>query len=242
MATEFALEIRSRIGLGSPLPDQTRETPVGQDLAAGLARRAVRDLVRLVGDPPEVVLAHRTVLAVAAVNREVIADLGLEAARTAPLRRERLVQYALDRGEELLPLPRLERRERRVRRELGAVQDVVRVPAADARHGPLVAQDRVHAPAVLPLQDQPLELGRAGLGPELVERSVVAFGQHPPAGLALATELLHQHRRAVLETEPHDGAARLGRLRRVLDVDASALRQVHEDAGPVELPDQVLPT
>src|SRR5829696_9572319 len=87
-----------------PLPDQTRQTPVGQDLAARLARRAVRDLVRFVGDPPEVVPAHRTGLAVAAVNREVIADLGLEAARTAPLRRERLVQYALDRGEELLPL------------------------------------------------------------------------------------------------------------------------------------------
>jgi hypothetical protein len=45
------------------------------------------------------------------VDREVIADLGLETPRTAPLGRECLVEDARDRGEELLPLPRLERRE-----------------------------------------------------------------------------------------------------------------------------------
>src|SRR4030095_11716553 len=90
---------------------------VGQDLAAGLTRRAVRDLVRLVRDPPEVVPAHRTGLAVAAVDREVIADLGLQTARTPSLGRERLVEHAADRDEQLLPLPRLERREGTVRRD-----------------------------------------------------------------------------------------------------------------------------
>jgi hypothetical protein len=158
------------------------------------------------------------------VDREVIPDLGLEAPRSAPLGREGLVEHARDGGEERLPLPRLERREGRVRRELRAVQDVVRVPAADPGHGPLVAQDRVYAPAVLPFQDQPRELGRVGLGPELGERSLVALGQHPPAGLALTPELLHQHRRAILEPEPHHRAPRLRRLRRILDIDASALR------------------
>ena len=64
---------------------------------------------------------------------------------------ERLVEDARHGGEEGAPLLRLQRRERRVGRELRAVQDVVRVPPADPGDRALVAQDRVDAPAVLPL-------------------------------------------------------------------------------------------
>ena len=195
----------------------------------------------LVGDPTKVVPADGTGLAVPAVHREVVPDLRRQTARASPLRLQRLAQHAAHGLEQRRPLVRFERAERLVRGQLRPVQDVVRVPPADPRDRPLVAKDRVHATPVVPFEHEPLELGRIGFGPELGERALVAVGQHPPSGLALASELLHEQGRPVVEPEPDHRAARLRRLRRVLHVDPPRLRQVHEDPGPAELEHEVFP-
>ena len=80
------------------------------------------------------------------------------------------------------------------------------------------------------------------LGSEPLERPVVAGGQHPPAGLALLAELLEEHAGPVGRADPQDAAARLRGLRRRLDVDATALRQVEQQPVPVvEFDDHELP-
>src|SRR5207245_1453741 len=56
--------------------DQTGQAPVGEDLAAGLALGAVRDLVGLVGDAAEVVAAAGAGEAGPAVDDEAVAELG----------------------------------------------------------------------------------------------------------------------------------------------------------------------
>ena len=125
-----------------------------------------------------------------------------------------------------------ERLQRRVRRELGPVQRVVGVAATDAGDRALVAEDRVHAPAVV---------GRCGataansslvdLGTEPRERAVVAGREHPPARLALGAELAHQHRLVAGELPAHHRPLRLRALRRLLEVDAAGLREVEHDAA-----------
>src|SRR5262249_46646010 len=70
---------------------------VAEALAAGLARRAVRDLVALVGDVPEVVAAARARLARVVVHDEVVADLRGQAVPPAALGLERVVEDRADR-------------------------------------------------------------------------------------------------------------------------------------------------
>ena len=150
------------------------------------------------------------------------------------------------RVEQPLPLAGVERRQRRVGRQLRPPQRVVRVAPSDAGDGPLVAQDRVDAAAVVTVEDQLRELVGVGLRAEALERAVVAGREHPPRGLALGTELPHEDRGPALavggdEPEAHDPALAAGLLGRILDVDPPGLRQVHEDAPDVaELEREVL--
>ena len=72
-----------------------------------------------------------------------------------------------------------------------------------------------------------------GLGAEGRQRSVVTRSEHPPGRLALPAVLADQHRRAVVEAEPHHAALRAGGLGGGLDVEPAGLGQVDEDAHAV---------
>src|SRR5438046_2465604 len=61
------------------------QAAIGEHFAAGLARRAVGHLVRVVRHPPQVVAAPRTRLPRLSVDDPVVADLGWEAARALAL-------------------------------------------------------------------------------------------------------------------------------------------------------------
>src|SRR5205823_6817436 len=120
------------------------------------------------------------------------------------------------------------------------MQDVVRVAAADAGHGVLIAQHRVHAPAVCARSDQIRELLRIWLGPERRERTLFAGREHPPRGLPFGSELFDEQP-ALAEDEANDRTFRTRRLRLLLDVDAAALRQVYGHARALELHHEELP-
>src|SRR5207244_4717073 len=83
---------------------QARESPIRQDLAARLAGRAVRDLVVLVRDAPEVGAAAVAGLPRASVHRDVITELGGEAPAAAPFSLERVPEGPMDRRDECRPL------------------------------------------------------------------------------------------------------------------------------------------
>src|SRR5690242_8045290 len=159
-------------GSASGSSDEAGETAVGKDLAAGLTARAVRDLVRLERDAAELGAAHGARRAGLVVHHEVVAELRREAAGAFPFDLERLVQDAAGRLQESSSFDRVERRQRTKRRELGAMQDVVTVPAADARDAALVAQHGIQLPAVGAVGDQLRELLGGRLGAELRERPV----------------------------------------------------------------------
>jgi hypothetical protein len=146
----------------------------------------------------------------------------------------------VERGDEPLPAGPVERLQAGEGRDARLVQRVVAVAPADSGDRPLIAQDRVDPAAVVALEQEALTLGGVDVGAELGQGPVVAFGQDPPARLALGAELLDQDRRRVLEAEAHDGALRLGRLRRVLYIDPPALREVHEQARPAKLKNEEL--
>src|SRR5438045_3739396 len=88
------------VRLFSPLAEEARHPTVGQHLSAGLARRAIRDLVALVRHAPEVVPAPRARRAVPVVDHEPVAQLRGEAARTGPLAGQGLGQDVADRLQE----------------------------------------------------------------------------------------------------------------------------------------------
>src|SRR5207244_11765681 len=92
----------------------------------------------------------------------------------------------------------------------------------------LVAQDRGDATAVRAGTDQGGERFGVRLGTERRERPGVTRRQYPPAGLACGPELLHQDRGPRPEQQADHGALRLRLLRRLLDVDPAALRQVDQ--------------
>ena len=102
------------------------------------------------------------------------------------------------------------------------------------------------AAAVVTVEDQLRELVGVGLRAEALERAVVAGREHPPRGLALGTELPHEHRgprspSAVTNRKRTTPPLAAGLLGRILDVDPPGLRQVHEDAPDVaELEHEVL--
>ena len=102
-----------------------------------------------------------------AVHGEVLAELVRDRPPSRVRSRSRpSASTSCDRGEQPLALVGLQRLQRRVRRELGAVQHVVGVAAADAGDRALVAQDRVDAAAV-GRGAQPLrELVARRFGPE----------------------------------------------------------------------------
>ena len=177
------------------------------------------------------------------MDGEVIADLRGQPAGPCALGRERLIHDLLGRAQQRLALVGRELRERRVGREPRAMQDVVAVPAADAGHGPLVAQDRVHAARVVGLPDPVGEPVRQHLGPQLLERPVVAGREHPPPGLALLAELLQEHARPVLGADPQDAPARLRGLRWGFHIHATALRQMEQQpVAAVQVDDDELPS
>ena len=179
-----------RAGARDPIP-ASRSRPSGpagtaggrQDLAAGLARRAVRDLVRLVAHAAQVVAAPRARLPVLAVHREVVADLGGEAAgpraarpRARPPCTARVASSSRVRSSaSSLPSDRVRRQ---LARDAGCrrCSRVRRRPPCAGRAGSCArgARRRSRAPTSA-------NSVRQHLGPELRERPVVAGGEHPPA-------------------------------------------------------------
>src|SRR5436190_385801 len=106
----------------SELPDQAGQPSVGQDLAARLAARAVRHLVRFVRHTPEVVTAPRTRLPVPAVHGEVVADLGGEPVVSAAFLFEGLGQDVANCGQQRLAVRRRQRVQLRIGRKTGAME------------------------------------------------------------------------------------------------------------------------
>src|SRR4029453_12775283 len=194
------------------------------------------------GDAPQRVAAARAGRAVPGVDDELVAELGLgQAARAFPFALQRIRQGGAHLVEQALSLLGAERRERGVGRQLRSPQRVVRVSAADARHGALIAQQRVHPAAVLAVEDELGELVGVRLGSETLDGTDLALADHPPPRFALRAVLAHQQRDVVIEPEPYDAAlAAARRLGRLLDVEATGLREVYEDARAAELEDQVL--
>ena len=111
------------------LPDQPGHPPIREYLPARLARRAVGDLVGLVGDPAEVLPASRAWMAVTTVDREVIAEFRRETAGSPAFGFERLGENPADGEEERPPIRFLQGPQRGVGREPGTMKDVVGVPA-----------------------------------------------------------------------------------------------------------------
>ena len=147
---------------------------------------AVHDLVRLVAHPAQIVPAHRAWFPGAPVHGEVLAELGGESPAALAFHLEGVGEHIVDRIDQPAAFLVVELGQRRVGRELRAVQDVVGVPAAHTGDRSLVAQDRVDVAVVIARQEEFLGLGSHRLGAELVERPVVAGRQDPPARLALA--------------------------------------------------------
>src|SRR4029453_13660146 len=164
-----------------------------------------------------------------------------QAALALPFTLQRIRQRGAHLVEQALSLLGPERRERGVGRQLRAPQRVVGVAAADARHGALIAQQRVYPAAVLSVQDELGELVRVGLGAEPVDGPDFALPDDPPPGLSLRAVLAHQQCDVVVEPKAYDTAlAAARRLGRLFDVEATGLREMHEDAGAAEIEDQVL--
>ena len=120
------------------------------------------------------------------------------------------------------------------------MQDVVTVPAADARDAALIAQHGVQLPAIRAVRDQLRELLGGRLGAELRQRAVVALGEHPPPRLALGAELLHEQPGLAVEPKPDERAPGLRRGRRFLEDEPPALGEMDEQAQRVQLEDQEL--
>ncbi len=196
--------------------------------------------MRLVGDAAEVGAAAGAGLAVTAVHHPVVADLVREPALPLALDLEAVGQTLRSASIRRSRAGLVEAGEAGEGRDPGLVEGVVAVAPADPGDGALVAQDRVDPAAVVALPEELLALGGVDVGAELDQRPVVAFGQDPPAGLALGAELLDEDGRRVVEAEADDGALGLGRLGRILDVDPPALGEVDEEPGPAELEDEVL--
>src|SRR5437764_789352 len=114
------------------------EPSVVQATTPGLTRGAVRDLVRLIGDPSQIRSARRTGLPIPPVNCEMVTDLGLEAAGSLALDLERFGQHSDDRFDQRLAVLGGQPSKGRSRRQLRAMQDVIRVPAPDPSDGSLV--------------------------------------------------------------------------------------------------------
>ncbi len=97
------------------------------------------------------------------------------------------------------------------------------------------------AAAVVTVQDQLGELIGVRLRAETLDGTDLALADDPPPRLAFGAVLAHQQRDVVVEPQPDDAAlASAGRLGRLLDVEATGLREVHEDARAAEVEDQVL--
>src|SRR5262245_50861455 len=110
------------------------------------------------------------------------------------------------------------------------MKNVIGVAAPNSCNGALIARDRVNAPTVGALAYPLRELVARGFGTQAFEGTFVAFGEHPPTGLAFGAVLAHQHRPIVREVPPRDGTLGLRFLRWFLEVDAARLRKVKHDA------------
>ena len=131
---------------------------------------------------------------------------------------------------------------------MGALEDVVAPAAPDARDDSLVAQVGGQVALRVAGADELGELLGAGLGAEPGQRAVVARGEHPPRRLALRAVLADEDAdaRAVepgvarAEDEARHGAAGLGLLGGLLDIEAPGLGEVQDDpVAVVEVPDEV---
>src|SRR5260221_13434269 len=193
--------------------------------------------MRLVGDPLEVVTTRRARQPGLAVNREVLAELVLgKPTGSLALAIESLRQHFVQRRQHSLAFVGLERLQRRVGREFGAMQDVVGIAASDAGDRSLVAQDRVDASSIVGGTEPLRELVARRFRAELRERAVVAEREHPPTRLALRTELAEQHRAMTRKPEPDDGTLRWGALRWLFEIEPAGLREMeHGPQGVVEV-------
>src|SRR3954452_9280189 len=189
----------------TPSLEQTRQSPVGERLAAGLARRAVVQRRVGEGDFPDHVAADRAGLAGAPVPPHAELLLGLEVSRRPPARPPNgVAEHLAHRSVQPLRLLRVELRGGLERRQLGRVQDLVGVGVADAGQLRLVAQQALDLRAVAREQR-----------PEVLER--VAVGERVGPEPGYARDLLRVaddvHRKSLLR-------ALLG------EVEASSVRQM----------------
>ena len=127
----------------APLAEQPRHAAVLQHPAAGLAGRAVEDGVLLVVDLPQRVAAPRARLAEPPVD-----EVDVLVALAGEPQLERTRQVVLDRRREPLDLGIVEVAGERERRQLRAMEDLVRVRPPDPGERALVAQERVQPPVV----------------------------------------------------------------------------------------------
>jgi hypothetical protein len=175
-----------------------------------------------------------------AVNGKAARELGRKSANAFPFLFQGASQNITDRVEQACPFHGVELCETRVRGETRPVEDVVRVPAPDSRHSSLIAQECMNAASVIALQHNVVELGRERLGTEASQGSVVTGPQNPPSGFPLGSEFLYQYGRAPLEEKSDYSVFWPRRFRRILEVDASALGQMNDYSGPIEVEHEVL--
>src|SRR5688572_25643164 len=97
----------------------------------------------LVGDAFEWISTARAGSAGSPMHDPVISELGRQATGSLALELETVVQHRPYRRQQIAPLLLIELGYGRVRRQSGAMQDVVAVSTADARNGSLISQPGV---------------------------------------------------------------------------------------------------
>ena len=225
----------SELATALALLDEAREAAVGEHLAAGLTRRAVHDLVRLVRDALQVAPALGARQPVLPVHGEVLAEL---------VRREPAgARRARARAPRPTP-PAARRASARARR--ASATSATRTATAWRGAG---CRRRSRARRPRPCAGRAGSCGCAGRRSAVrnhsANSSLVASGpsfssgptssgrEHPPTGLAFGAELAQQHRAVVGEAPPHDRTLRARLLRRLLEVEPAGLREVEHDAQVV---------
>ena len=219
------------------------EPAVGQDLAAGLARRAVDDLVGLVAHPAQIVPADRAWLPRTPVHREVLTELGGKSAAALPLDLQgvgRARRGSHRPGAGVPVVVELGRATRRARASRGAGCRRLYprpTPAIVRWSRRIVWTWRLSSP----VRKSSSASGPIASGPSLASGpSSPGASTHQPALRSRPNSFTSTDGRSVTRSRS-TAPARLRRLRRCLDVDATALRQMDEDAqAPVELERHVL--
>ena len=197
--------------------------------------RAVRDLVALVAHAAQRLAAARARRAVARRAPRSARRASAATARRCARARARARRRAR-RGPRRAGARARRRRATRATRTATAARATARRRRSRGRRPATVRWSRSSVWTRRRSSPWRIELGElvgVGLGAEAFERAVVAGREHPPRGLALVPVLAHERRPLPFgEAEPHDRALGARLLRRVLEVEAAGLREVHAGSGP----------